>query len=90
VRASDGIRLSYDYARDGYVVEQPKPKLVAVDHHGTPCLAHEEDWIEVGFFGAWALDHREHIDGVAEFSAEEEAAAEADLARLIAAKDAPA
>lgn len=54
VRATDGIRVSYDFERDGWVIEQggvwswseddPKP--------------HDEDWQEVAFVRSWARDIR--------------------------------
>src|SRR6056297_2959422 len=52
VRASDGIRISYDFERDGYVIEQPKYSE----------WESEEDydergygWTEVAFIQSWAL-----------------------------------
>jgi hypothetical protein len=51
VRASDGIRIHYDFTRDGFVVEQPRPRLVAL---GGNSYDEVEDWIEVGFFPSWA------------------------------------
>jgi len=44
VRASDGIKINYDFDRDGYVIMQP----YYVDG--------EEHWKEVGFFMSWALE----------------------------------
>lgn len=59
VRASDGIRLSYDYGRDGYVVEQPKPKFVTKRIPDGSCFEEQiDEWVEVGFFRAWALVRR--------------------------------
>lgn len=52
VRASDGIRVHYDYSRDGFVVEQPRPYMVLEDD----CYHCRETWIEVGFFQSWAFD----------------------------------
>lgn len=51
-RASDGVRLHYDYERDGFVVEQNKPRLRKTDNDG---YAHVDNWTEVGFFQSWAL-----------------------------------
>jgi hypothetical protein len=51
VRASDGIRIHYDFTRDGFVVEQPRPRLVALGENN---YSEVEDWIEVGFFQSWA------------------------------------
>lgn len=53
VRASDGLRLHYDYQRDGFVVEQKKPYWVK-----RPDGVYEdaEEWIEVGFFKSWQFN----------------------------------
>lgn len=51
-RASDGVRLHYDYQRDGFVVEQPKPWMELIDG----CYHSRDEWIEVGFFPSWNLD----------------------------------
>lgn len=49
-RASDGIRIHYDYQRDGYVIEQPKNTLTKIgDRSYTDVI----EWIEVGFFQSW-------------------------------------
>ena len=63
VRASDGIRLHYDYARDGFVVEQPRPYMTITDE--TNCYDSKIDWIEVGFFPSWKF-HRELDEQFAE------------------------
>jgi len=52
-RASDGIRIHYDYRRDGYVVEQPRDRYVKLSDKSYDTVT---DWIEVGFFGSWALN----------------------------------
>lgn len=52
VRASDGVRLHYDYARDGFVVEQPHERLVKTSDN---TYESETDWVEVGFFRSWAF-----------------------------------
>lgn len=52
VRASDGVRLHYDYQRDGFVVEQPRPWLELIDG----CYHSREEWIEVGFFKSWQFE----------------------------------
>lgn len=49
-RASDGLRLHYDYARDGFVVEQPEPYLTAT---ASDSYEYNERWHEVGFFPSW-------------------------------------
>lgn len=53
VRASDGLRLYYDYDRDGFVVQQPKSRLekLSEGHYTTV-----EDWTEVGFFQSWKFE----------------------------------
>jgi hypothetical protein len=55
VRASDGVRLYYDYQRDGFVVEQPRPYMKLIDG----CYHCEQTWIEVGFFESWKFDRPE-------------------------------
>ena len=59
VRASDGIKIHYDFERDGYVVMQPyfidveKKGYIAEEEHWE-----EEHWEETGFFQSWALEHK--------------------------------
>lgn len=53
VRASDGLRLYYDYKRDGFVVQQPRPYMTKIDKNSYDS---HEDWIEVGFFESWKFD----------------------------------
>jgi len=43
-RASDGLRIHYDYKKDGYVIEQPTD-------------LNNNKWKEVGFFKAWAEEY---------------------------------
>ena len=76
VRASDGVRLHYDYERDGFVVEQPNPRLVCVgkNSYETP-----ENWIEVGFFKSWAKNVRPGCD----FTQEDYERADADFAAKV-------
>lgn len=50
VRASDGIRLSYDYDRDGWVIQQPTK--LCWDSEDT---AGDMGWKEVAFIQSWAL-----------------------------------
>ena len=53
VRASDGIRIHYDYERDGFVVEQPQPRLRVTGENSYEQI---DDWIEVGFFQSWKFN----------------------------------
>lgn len=48
VRASDGIRMHYDYDRDGWVIEQ------ASRFTWGSTGPHDEDWQEVAFIESWA------------------------------------
>lgn len=72
VRASDGVRLHYDYERDGVVVEQPRPRLIRT---GPSSYEDEITWIEVGFFKSWKFDGRTAGD----WSAEDYARADAEF-----------
>lgn len=56
VRATDGIRISYDFERDGWVVEQNAPTWVDKGSH----LDTQDNWTEVAFCGAWALEPPEY------------------------------
>lgn len=49
VRAADDIRISYDFDRDGYKIEQSR---ITADYQSM------EDWQEVAFIPAWGLDTR--------------------------------
>jgi hypothetical protein len=53
VRASDGVRLHYDYQRDGFVVEQPRPHMKVTGPNSYDSVT---EWIEVGFFESWKFD----------------------------------
>lgn len=48
VRAADSIRVSYDYARDGYVIEQAARFTFRDQQDNDP------EWREVAFVQAWA------------------------------------
>ncbi|KQO69522.1 hypothetical protein ASF22_02625 [Methylobacterium sp. Leaf87] len=54
VRASDGIRISYDYDRDGYKIEQASTFSWEADD--TVC---DQDWQEVAFIQAWGRQRPE-------------------------------
>lgn len=51
VRASDGLRLYYDFDRDGFVVQQASTFEWEADD--AKC---DPDWQEVGFFKSWARE----------------------------------
>lgn len=48
VRAADSIRISYDFSRDGYSIKQRATSKDEYDER--------EEWREVAFVEAWALD----------------------------------
>lgn len=52
VRASDGVRLSYDYARDGWVIEQPTRTCWAGADRGGDGK-YDGGWREVAFVESW-------------------------------------
>lgn len=56
VRASDGIRVHYDFERDGFVIEQPEPYEVEREDG---VFEGREKWIEVAFCQSWKFDKRE-------------------------------
>lgn len=57
VRASDGIRVHYDYERDSFVVEQPKPTIEWLSENDRMVsVATGEEWIEVGVFESWRFN----------------------------------
>jgi hypothetical protein len=60
VRASDGIRVSYDFDRDGYMIEQPWYEEVEITKPDATYRSFNqvEHWQEVGFFRSWALKAR--------------------------------
>lgn len=55
VRASDGIRITYDFERDGYVIEQPTKLEWATDDPESG----DEKWKEVAFIQSWALEEEQ-------------------------------
>lgn len=58
VRAADDIRLSYDFERDGWKIEQASCFVWGEDDE-TNC---DPDWQEVAFVQAWARDKRNEED----------------------------
>lgn len=52
VRASDGVRLFYDYERDGWVIQQASRFSWATAEDANAPNA--EDWQEVAFVESWA------------------------------------
>ena len=52
-RAADGIRISYDLERDGYVIEQASRFEWEADEEV------DSDWQEVAFVEAWAREATE-------------------------------
>jgi len=50
VRASDGIRINYDFERDGWSIKQQA-------FHGHDTWSSElKDWVEVAFVQSWARE----------------------------------
>jgi hypothetical protein len=54
VRAADDIRISYDFDRDGYVIEQASKFSWPIDD--PEC---DPNWQEVAFVQAWAREEEE-------------------------------
>lgn len=54
VRAADGIRISYDFDRDGWKIEQAS--IFEWDIDDNVC---DEGWQEVAFIQAWVLKKRD-------------------------------
>jgi hypothetical protein len=56
VRASDGLRVSYDFERDGWSIQQPR----SVMRETGPNRAEQiTTWHEVYFAPSWALESEE-------------------------------
>ena len=56
-RAADELRVSYDFKRDGWVVQQPVWKIN--ESEPPTCGKYQtyiDSWKEVGFFEAWAFE----------------------------------
>lgn len=56
VRAADGIRVHYDFSRDGWAIEQASTFEWEVDGDGGDDLVCNPDWQEVVFVKAWARE----------------------------------
>ncbi len=54
VRAADSVRVSYDFERDGWVIQQAKKS--SWEPGDTVC---DPQWTEVAFIQAWALHDEE-------------------------------
>jgi hypothetical protein len=59
VRASDGIRIHYDFKRDGWVICQPRYSQVPVyksDGKTVDYYMEKEEWIETAFVQSWPFE----------------------------------
>jgi hypothetical protein len=56
VRAADSVRISYDFERDGWKIEQAS--VFEWEADDTVC---DPDWQEVAFVGAWARQESEDM-----------------------------
>lgn len=61
VRASDGIRISYDFGRDGYKIEQPTQLEWVIDEKV------DMKWKEVAFIQSWALEEEQKKNSPLEY-----------------------
>ena len=55
VRATDNIRISFDFERSGWKIEQP---YINEKDMGSYIEASEDTWEEVGFFPNWNLKEK--------------------------------
>lgn len=55
VRASDGMRLFYDYERDGWVIQKPVKLVWPAD-----ATDFDPGWKEVAFIQTWALEEEQN------------------------------
>jgi hypothetical protein len=56
VRAADGLRISYDFVRDGWVIKQAR--FFAWDTHDA---IQDGGWVEVAFIYTWgSVDHEDY------------------------------
>jgi hypothetical protein len=59
VRSSDDIRISYDFGRDGWIIEQ-----ASVFHWSADDTVCDPKWKEVAFIQAWSLlDEPDDVNG---------------------------
>lgn len=66
VRAADNIRISYDFGRDGWVIEQAWTEVVCVppsSEHRHGYDDHVDRWEEVAFVRAWKLNAEKGMAG---------------------------
>lgn len=56
VRATDSIRIKYDFPRNGWVIYQPKTTLVTVTSN---YLREETEWIESAFCPSWNFEEED-------------------------------
>ncbi len=61
VRAADNIRIRYDFERDGWSIQQARSWMQDMgERSGYPYAEQRDDWREVAFCKAWALECPEH------------------------------
>jgi hypothetical protein len=66
VRAADDIRISYDFDRDGWKIEQAWIEVVVVPpspEHGGGYDDHVDRWEEVAFIRAWDMNRQKGMAG---------------------------
>lgn len=56
VRATDSIRIKYDFPRDGWVIYQPKTTIIRVSED---ILKEETEWIESAFCPSWNFEEED-------------------------------
>lgn len=57
VRATDNIRITYDYERDGWVILQPRETHpLEIDENGQKVYGLKTEWIEAAFCPAWQFE----------------------------------
>lgn len=66
VRSADSLRISYDFDRDGWKIEQAWIEVVSVPpspEHSHGYGDHADRWEEVAFIRAWGLNAQKGQDG---------------------------